>query len=97
MKKSTAVKRVELAIKAGKLTRPDECEICKRKPKGNGKVPPIVAHHWNGYNNPLDIWWICRSCNRFLLVHDGSMNRKQARDYITMKKLERLLHYGYRF
>ena len=42
----------------------------------------MVAHHWNGYDHPLDIWWICRACNRKLSnKHDGSLTLEQARRY----------------
>jgi len=43
----------------------------------------MVAHHWNGYDNPLDVWWICRSCNRKLQhKHDGSLTLELAKFYV---------------
>jgi len=36
--------------------------------------PLIVAHHWKGYAHPLDVWWVCQSCNRRLHGrHDGTV------------------------
>lgn len=86
----SAIKLVELAIKAGELVRPNRCEICGKTTQVNGGKPPIVGHHWNGYDDPLNVWWICRSCNRFLLIHDGSLNLEQARLYVKEKQRRKL-------
>lgn len=45
---------VERAINAGKMVR-GFCECC-----GNEKAD---AHHWRGYDHPLDVQWLCRSCH----------------------------------
>ncbi len=43
----------------------------------------IVGHHWRGYDHPLDVWWVCRSCNRRLAGrHDGSLTLKDAREFV---------------
>lgn len=49
---------VEEAIKNGELIRPDVCSKC-------GKNDDIVAHHDN-YSRPLDVVWLCISCDRQL-------------------------------
>lgn len=91
---SSAMKMVENAIKRGELTRPEQCEICTCRPRAD-KVQSIVAHHWNGYDHPLDIWWICRSCNRILAYkHDGSLNKEQAKKYIRRRQMEMLGYYS---
>ena len=83
-----AIKSVELAIKAGKLTRPDRCAVCTKKPAPH-KQQAIVAHHWNGYDDPLNVWFVCRSCNLFLIgKHDGSLNLEQAKLYV--RELQRV-------
>lgn len=53
-------------------------------PSPSGRISRwIVAHHWRGYEYPLDIWWICRSCNRKLQhKHDGSLSIEEARRYV---------------
>lgn len=39
-----------------------------------------VAHHWRGYEHPLDVWWVCPSCNGLLAHrHDGSLTIEAAR------------------
>lgn len=86
---SSAIKFVERAIRAGEMTRADQCEICTSKPT-DYKVPAIVAHHFNGYDDPLNIWWVCRSCNGMLDVHDGSLNLEQAKRYIKKRQLAKL-------
>ncbi len=60
------------AIKDGFLERKEECEVC-------GKIGKTHAHHWNGYQNPLDVWFVCPACNR-LLPHNG-MSLELARLY----------------
>jgi len=72
--------QVSQAVKAGKLTRPDTCELCSNT-KGR-----IVAHHWNGHQEPLDIWWVCNSCNIKLqgdTFHSGTVTRDEARKHVT--------------
>lgn len=93
---------VSWAVKTGKLTRPNTCELCGRQPEmsffignENKRVPRtlIVAHHWNGYDDPYNVWFICASCNLTLgSRHDGSMNRKQARLFIAQSKLRKSDH-----
>jgi hypothetical protein len=66
--KVKAQRRVRRAIKAGKLVRPDHCEIC------NAKCKP-VAHHAD-YTRPLDVVFLCPSC------HIGSTHRmRRYRNY----------------
>lgn len=92
--KKVAVKKVEVAVKNGELVRPTKCEVCGRETFKTNGIQPIVAHHWNGYDDPLNVWWICRSCNRFLLVHDGSLSIEQAKQIIRKKQTRRLFNYS---
>ena len=75
------------AIADGKLKPLDVCEICGAK-RGTRhfsfeKHVAIIPHHFKGYNFPLDVWWICRSCNRKLInKHDNSLTLSMARDYV---------------
>lgn len=87
--KSSAMKLVQMAIESGELTRPERCEICTSKP-AECKTQSIVGHHWNGYDDPLNVFWVCRSCNRFLAhKHDGSLNLEQAKLYV--RELQRAM------
>ena len=54
-----ARKAVELALRYGKITRPDQCPLCLENKK-------TEAHHHN-YSKPLEIEWICRKCH--LAIH----------------------------
>ena len=98
-----ASNRLRAAVKVGKLTRGQECELCgynrerwekdferhskeyisvtgKRLDKASYRSFRIVGHHWRGYDYPLDVWWICCSCNRRLAGwHDGRLNKDEAR------------------
>lgn len=83
-KQSKATSLVSKAIAAGQLTRPKSCELCESI-RLSGLIPIIVAHHWNGYDDPLNVWWICRSCNGILggrKYHNGSVSKEQARQVI---------------
>ena len=54
--KRLARKRVENALRYGRLTKPDLCEGClSRRAK--------VAHHVTYEASGLDIVWLCRSCH----------------------------------
>lgn len=85
--------KVSWAVKTGVLIRPDICELCGDAPGWShnnnrrgipNQRPLIVAHHWNGYNNHLNVWWICASCNLILGDrHDGSMTKDQARLFVA--------------
>jgi hypothetical protein len=87
---------VARAIKRGVLTRPSVCCLCGKSTErfipadhfvaatlGILEVPEtrlIVAHHWRGYEHPLDVWWVCQSCNVKLGDrHDGSITVEEAR------------------
>lgn len=74
---------VHKAVKEGRLTRPDTCELCPARGRMGG-------HHYNGYDKPLDVWFICYSCNSQLRgYHDGSLTKEQARKLIAAKELAR--------
>lgn len=49
-----AWRKLDYAITSGKMVR-GFCECC-----GNEKAD---AHHWKGYDRPLDVQWLCRSCH----------------------------------
>jgi ribosomal protein S27AE len=51
-----AHKRVAYAVSKGKLVRPKRCPQCKKAGK-------VQAHHHNGYENALDIVWLCQKCH----------------------------------
>lgn len=72
-------------IKAGRIVKPDICELCGSEV--GVSTSEIIGHHWRGYDYPLDVWWICRSCNTHpQLTHDGSQTLEQMRQ--VMGKLK---------
>lgn len=82
-KQNMAHQIVKQAIEDSQLIRPSACELCKFEPENDF----IMAHHWQSYDTPLVIWWICRSCNRILVgKHDGSLSLDEARDYVLSRK-----------
>jgi hypothetical protein len=93
MSKNSAIEgqqQTNKAIDCGLLIRPNHCELCGRHAQDRLKPTTskagksiIVAHHWNGYDNPLDVWFICPSCNGKLKGrHDGSLTREEARKFV---------------
>lgn len=78
MQKS-AHRQVAKAIQENALVRPHRCEVCGLE--DNCDHVEIVAHHWRGYDYPLDVWWICKSCNwqlRGRAFHKGEYSRALA-------------------
>lgn len=52
--KRRATRKLNYQIESGKMVR-GFCECC-----GNEKAD---AHHWKGYDKPLDVQWLCRACH----------------------------------
>lgn len=76
---------VHVAVKRGELVRPTACQLCGAQPGSavhrDDDIPhPLIgAHHWRGYDYPLDVWWLCTPCNAaFKGRHDGSVTFEQA-------------------
>ena len=89
LRRSAATNLVQAAIKAGELVRPDTCELCYNGDK------QIVAHHWNGYDDALSVWWICKSCNHKLggrRYHIGLIDKEQAKDVVSGKAVHIVLN-----
>jgi hypothetical protein len=93
MKAIQAQQQVIKATKNEDLIRPSSCELCGSTPdpikvcyeSGTIFRPAIVAHHWRGYDYPLDVWFICAHCNVKLSgeqFHNGSVSKDEAREYV---------------
>lgn len=73
-----AANRVLAAVKAGELVRGERCELC-------GTACKAVAHHHRGYDFPLNVWWICRACNKRLEhEHTGQLSKEQAIELVRV-------------
>ncbi len=55
--KEKARRLVHLAIKSGKLIKPDNCEECE------GRTSRLEGHH-EDYTQPLKVKWLCVGCHR---------------------------------
>jgi hypothetical protein len=93
LRQNPAHGKVNAAIVKGTLIRPKNCELCGeldhiyRPTIHKWARHNIIAHHWRGYEYPLDVWWICKSCNRRLHgCHDGTMTRDEARRFIGLRE-----------
>jgi hypothetical protein len=62
--KARARRLVRDAIKRGHLSRPSECSRCGGNPGQRSDGRSLIhAHHSKGYDNPLDVEWLCVSCH----------------------------------
>lgn len=94
--RSRAMRVIYKYLKEGKIIRPDTCELCGAKPgvikyEYEGLIvirSKIFAHHWNGHENALDVWWLCWTCNRRLpgpYYHSGQVAKAEARAIVLAK------------
>ncbi len=44
------------AVRSGLVKKPKVCQNCEQEKWLHG-------HHWHGYDNPLDVIWLCPSCH----------------------------------
>lgn len=57
--KDQARGRVRDAVRHGRLVKPSACEECY------APTPTrlLDGHHFNGYDDPLSVKWVCRRCH----------------------------------
>lgn len=59
-----AYRQVRSAVARGELSKPATCSKCGRDPgRGSDGRSLIQAHHFKGYDFPLDVEWLCSSCH----------------------------------
>ena len=86
--KSRARARIHNRVTRGQLEPPVVCAVCGVDVSlyNHLRVPGmpqlrIEAHHYNGHDHPLDVWWVCHQCNmRLRREHDGSLTPERARE-----------------
>ena len=54
--KDIARKKLNRAVFAGRIIKPDICEIC-------GELSLIIHGHHEDYDKPLDVLWVCPGCH----------------------------------
>ena len=59
---------LRLAVKRGKIEKPELCSNCQIKPKLSEQ---IEAHH-KDYSKPFDVEWLCVPCHKKADVRDGT-------------------------
>lgn len=58
--KVSARNKVRKALASGRLTKDKKCARCFASDR------PLEGHHHLGYDLPLDVVWVCRSCHRYI-------------------------------
>ena len=51
-----AIRMVGVAVRTGKMVKPNTCTKCARKTR-------LCGHH-NDYTKPLEVEWLCSSCHK---------------------------------
>lgn len=78
--RARAYARLRRAVAAGKIIKPDNCQLCGR----GCKHIRISGHHHRGHEHALDVWWICQRCNNLLkFKHDGRLTFSEAKLMVT--------------
>ncbi len=57
--KLRAQNAVRSAVVSGMINKPNECCQCSRQMRPHD----IHAHHYAGYDKPMEIKWLCRHCH----------------------------------
>jgi hypothetical protein len=61
--KDNARRAIKLAVKHGRMVRPQNCSQCGRSGVTKDGRAFVHAHHHEGYDNPLDVIWLCARCH----------------------------------
>lgn len=88
MAKSEAMAVYQTALRNKIITRLGVCEICGSE-EDSGCRAKIRGHHWKGYDYPVEVWWVCPTCNVYLDRHDGSLTINEAKSYVEYAKASR--------
>lgn len=72
---SKAQSAIQYEVRKGAIVKPKTCQTC-------GDERKLVAHHWRGYDHPLDVWWICHPCHKKFPKHDGSVTLERPRERV---------------
>lgn len=74
---------VRHAVAAGTLVKPLDCSECGvHDPRGKDGRSIIHAHHYNGYDKPFDIQWLCAHCHR--KVTPGAHGERNATSKLAL-------------
>jgi hypothetical protein len=75
---------VHKALKEGRLTKPDQCSACGRKPF---KSRDLKGHH-HSYDeaNWLDVKWLCQSCHHRAHQDPAAPNCKQSVQFPVVQR-----------
>ena len=87
---------VRAAVESGVLKKSTHCQVCGKDPAESRteswhtgtRHKKLVAHHWLGHKYPLEVWWVCYSCNTNLTGrHDGSLKNVTEAFYYVFRHI----------
>lgn len=73
MTRNQAYAKLHYALFTGKVVKPLTCESCGKQPKPHA----LHAHHPCGYDEPLNVQWLCVACHE--RVHDNISHEMHVR------------------
>lgn len=75
---------VNMALKSGRLVRPDHCSVCNAPDrKANGAPRSSIHGHHDDYTKPLDVRWLCARCH--MQVHAPAISHGQRRSNVARR------------
>lgn len=75
------------ALRKRLLIPVDKCEICN----SSGEIETLSGHHYKGYNYPLDVQWLCRTCHG--RIHSSLKDRMIVQEGKDLQKIKTLPKY----
>ena len=63
-KRDRAYKAVRRALRAGRLQRPEQCQVCGDPASRGSDGRTLLQAHHDDYARPLDVKWCCPTCHR---------------------------------
>jgi hypothetical protein len=91
--KAKARSAVLTALRQGRLVRPRSCEDCGQpSPNAIDGTATICAHHFEGYEFPLRVRWLCPKCH--YKYDRRPCGEKHGRAKLTWEQVEEIRKRG---
>lgn len=61
--KKPAQAKVDKAVRTGRMTRPETCEMCGESPPPMKDGRSRIQGHHEDYTKPMEVQWLCQPCH----------------------------------